>query len=114
MLSSLEGLEDFYYYVGKYSAKVKAIVTPLPRNQVDLKFTFVEGGSGEDPADQHRRQPGVPGREAAGPAPQGRRAWWNFTGDRRYQKQKLAGDIEVLRSTWTAAIRFAQSPPRSP
>jgi outer membrane protein insertion porin family len=100
VLTSIEnGLKDFYYSIGKYNADVDAIITPLPRNRVDLKIVFEEGDAAEI------QQINIVGNEVFADdflfeqmelkfdAP-----WWDFLSETRYQKQTLSGDMETVTS----------------
>lgn len=100
VLTSIEnGLKDFFYSIGKYNADVSAIVTPLPRNRVDLKLLFEEGDAAEIEqinivgnqvfSDQELMED----LELQFDAP-----WWDFLSETRYQQQTLQGDMETVRN----------------
>ncbi|MDX2322552.1 MAG: outer membrane protein assembly factor BamA [Moritella sp.] len=104
-----QGLQEFYYGAGRYSAKINTIITPLPRNRIDVKFSFVEGKSAEI------KQLNILGNNVYSTSElknlfelSDHTPWWNFMADQQYQKQLLAGDLEKLRSHYVdnGYIRF--------
>ncbi|MEG3767645.1 outer membrane protein assembly factor BamA [Alteromonas sp. 14N.309.X.WAT.G.H12] len=100
VLTSIEnGLKDFFYSIGKYNADVTAIVTPLPRNRVDLKLLFEEGDAAEI------QQINIVGNEIFSDEElmddmelQFDTPWYDFLSETRYQQQTLQGDMETLRN----------------
>ncbi len=100
VISGIEmGLEDFYHSVGKYNANVKAEVTHLPRNRVNLKFVFEEGDAaaieqinlvGNEIFTDEEILENI---ELTFDSP-----WWDFMAQDRYQKQTLQGDMETIES----------------
>ena len=104
-----QGLQEFYYGAGRYSAQISTIITPLPRNRIDIKFSFVEGKSAEI------KQFNILGNSVYSTTElknlfdlTDSTPWWNFMADQQYQKQLLAGDLEKLRSHYVdnGYIRF--------
>jgi len=100
VISGIEmGLEDFYHSVGKYNANVSTTITHLPRNRVNLEFTFSEGDAATI------KQINIIGNEVFTDAQLLDRIeltfgspWWDFTAQDRYQKQTLQGDMETITS----------------
>lgn len=100
VISGIEvGLENFYHSVGKYNADVKAKVTHLPRNRVNIDFAFEEGDAAAI------EQINIVGNEKFSDAELLERIeltydspWWDFMAQDRYQKQTLQGDMETIKS----------------
>ncbi|MEW9797633.1 outer membrane protein assembly factor BamA [Alteromonas sp. CYL-A6] len=100
VLTSIEnGLKDFFYSIGKYNAEVTAIITPLPRNRVDLKLLFEEGDAAKI------EQINIVGNEIFSDDElmedlelQYDTPWWDFMSETRYQQQTLQGDMETIRN----------------
>ncbi|RYV02191.1 outer membrane protein assembly factor BamA [Shewanella sp. OPT22] len=113
MLTGIEkGLQDFYYGVGKYGAKVTAEIVNLPRNRVELRLKFKEGFAADI------RQINIVGNtvfsdeELIGMLElKDYVAWWDLFGERRYQKQKLQADLEKIKAHYQnqGYIRFKET-----
>ncbi len=111
VLTSIEnGLKDFFYSIGKYNADVTAIITPLPRNRVDLKLLFEEGDAAKI------QQINIVGNEIFSDAElfeqmelQFDTPWWDFMSETRYQQQTLTGDMENIENYYKnrGYLRFA-------
>jgi len=92
-------MEDFYHSVGKYNADVKAEITHLPRNRVNINFKFTEGDAAAI------QQINIVGNEVYSDEELLDRIeltydspWWDFMAQDRYQKQTLQGDMETIKS----------------
>ncbi|RMG33684.1 MAG: outer membrane protein assembly factor BamA [Gammaproteobacteria bacterium] len=100
VLDSIEReLERQYFNQGKYGVKIKTTVTPLERNRVAIDIDVTEGETArikginiignkafdeDDLLDEFKLSTG---------------GWFSrFTKDDQYSRQKLAGDLETLRS----------------
>ncbi len=92
-------LRQLYFSRGKYAVRIKTTVTPLPRNRVAIKIDISEGKAAKI------RQINIVGNHAFSEKVLRKRfelgtpnllSW--YTKNDRYSKQKLAGDLERLRS----------------
>ncbi len=94
-----KSLEDFYHGAGMYQAKVRTVLSYLPRNRVDVKLEFTEGEGAEI------EQINIVGNKSfdedvllAQLQLRDDVPWWNFLANQRYDTQKFGADLESLRS----------------
>lgn len=106
--SVLERLESElvqqYFAFGKYSASIDTTVRELEDNRVDIGINIIEGDAAKI------KQVKIVGNtvfkedDLTDDFESGLKPWYKFWGSRdRYEKQKLQGDIEILRSQYLDA-----------
>jgi outer membrane protein insertion porin family len=94
-------LRQQYYSQGKYNVSVDVSTTELPRNRVDIDIIISEGAAAKI---RHVTVVGntvFTDKEILKNLDSGIPSWWAFLSDRdKYSKQKLAGDLEKIRTMY--------------
>jgi len=103
--SVLERLENElvqqYFAFGKYGVNVDTQVKELERNRVDIGIQIVEGAAAKIKQVKIVGNTVFKEKELLEDFESGLKPWYKFWGTRdRYAKQKLQGDIELLRSEY--------------
>jgi len=88
-----------YFSRGRYAARIDSQVRPLERNRVAIALEISEGSVASISRINIVGNRAFTDRELSGQLQSSTTGWFSFfTKDDQYSKQKLAGDIETLRS----------------
>ncbi len=103
--SVLERLENEliqqYFAFGKYGVKIDTQVRELERNRVDIGIQIVEGDAAKIKQVKVVGNTVFEEEDLIKDFESGLKPWYKFWGSRdRYEKQKLEGDIEILRNQY--------------
>ena len=100
LLDKIErSLKQQYYSLGLYDVDVKSTVSPLPRNRVSVRLDIDEGEPASVRHVQFVGNKAFDDETLRDQFKMGPISWWNFFSSAdKYSRQKLAGDLETLRS----------------
>ncbi|MEY6431644.1 outer membrane protein assembly factor BamA [Thioalkalicoccus limnaeus] len=100
MLDRIEmELKRQYFARGKYGVRIESTVSPLERNRVAIRIEIVEGVTARIRQINLIGAEAFTERELLGQFSLGASRWHSFyTKNDQYSKEKLAGDLEALRS----------------
>ncbi len=102
VLERLENeLVQQYFAFGKYSVKIDTQVRELERNRVDIGIQIIEGDAAKIKQVKIVGNTVFEEKDLLKDFESGLKPWYKFWGSRdRYAKEKLQGDLEILRSTY--------------
>lgn len=92
-------LKRQYFALGKYGVRIQSTVSPLERNRVAVRIEITEGLTARIKQINIIGNQAFGEKELLGQFKLGTPRWYSFyTKNDQYSKQKLAGDLETLRS----------------
>lgn len=94
-------LQRQYFALGYYDVRIESTVSPVPRNRVSVRLDIREGETASVQQIYFVGNKRFSDGELRDQFELGPRSWWAFFSDSdKYSREKLAGDLERLRSLY--------------